>query len=149
MRSGGTLVIGFGNPLREDDGAGYAVAGRLGPPAVAVVQLTPELADRVGRARRVVFVDADRAGPAGRVARRRLEAGDAHGAAFSHHATPAGLLAMAAALYGRTPEAWLVTIGGERFGWGERLSPAVEAAVCAVAEELRVAAEEGACTTRR
>lgn len=144
-----TLVIGFGNPLREDDGAGHAVANRLGPPAVAVVQLTPELADRIARAMRVVFVDADRSGPAGWVTRRRLDPGKAEAAAFSHHATPEGLLAAAKVLHGRLPEAWLVTIGGERFGWGERLSPAVEAAVSAVAEELRGWSGEEPCTTRR
>ena len=58
------LVIGYGNELRGDDGVGpaaaRAVAGwnRPGIVALDVHQLTPELADDVGQAGYVVFVDA-------------------------------------------------------------------------------------------
>jgi hydrogenase maturation protease len=60
----GTLIIGYGNPLRGDDGLGWQVAGELAKcvdaliSAVAVQQLTPELAEPVSDADLVIFVDA-------------------------------------------------------------------------------------------
>ena len=62
------LVVGCGNDLRSDDGAGRVVAHRVqllaeerGLTEVgvrSVVQLVPELALDIGRAQHVVFVDA-------------------------------------------------------------------------------------------
>ena len=59
------LVIGYGNPLRGDDGAGWKAAELLaedprlaGAVVLARHQLTPELADDVSRASLVVLVDA-------------------------------------------------------------------------------------------
>jgi len=144
-----TLIVGIGNPLREDDGAGFAVASRLGPPALAVVQLTPELAEPIGRASRVVFVDAHRGTPPGEVHWEPIGPAAPGVLAFSHRVTPADLLAAATLLGGRTPAAWLVAIGGARFGWGEALSPAVEAAVAGLVERLRAPGEERRCTTLR
>jgi hydrogenase maturation protease len=58
------VVIGYGNTLRGDDGAGPAVAQAIadralpGVRSLAVPQLTPELAEIVAEANLVVFVDA-------------------------------------------------------------------------------------------
>jgi hydrogenase maturation protease len=59
------LIIGYGNPLRGDDGLGVEVACCLKEiirdESVEVLsqhQLMPELADPVSRASLVVFVDA-------------------------------------------------------------------------------------------
>src|SRR6516162_5819563 len=58
------LVIGFGNTLRGDDGVGPHVAGIVaswelpGLRSMVATQLTPELAEPVAAAERVVFVDA-------------------------------------------------------------------------------------------
>jgi hydrogenase maturation protease len=59
----GDLVIGIGNPLRRDDGAGWWLARRAEPwlPAAqlrTVHQLTPELAEDLAAAARVLFIDA-------------------------------------------------------------------------------------------
>ena len=56
-----TLVIGYGNELRQDDGVGPRAAllmARLGLQAMAVHQLTPELVERISQVEQVVFVDA-------------------------------------------------------------------------------------------
>ena len=58
-----TYLIACGNPLRGDDGVAHA-ALRLVPPAsnrrvLAVRQWTPELAEEIAGADRVVFLDAD------------------------------------------------------------------------------------------
>ena len=58
------LVIGYGNTLRSDDGAGQRVAEKIGQwelpgvGALAVHQLTPELAENIAQADAVIFVDA-------------------------------------------------------------------------------------------
>ncbi len=71
------LVIGYGNPLRGDDGVGPAVSGAIavlglpGVRALSVHQLTPELAAEAAGARVAVFVDA--AVDSTEVEMRRLE----------------------------------------------------------------------------
>ena len=58
------LVIGYGNELRGDDGAGPSVGRAVaswhlpGVRTLAVHQLTPELAEDLAQTKRVVFVDA-------------------------------------------------------------------------------------------
>ena len=46
------------------------------------------------------------------------------GGVMTHAADPRGLLALAQAVFGRSPEAWLVTAAGADFGFGDTLSPA-------------------------
>lgn len=135
-----TLVIALGNPLREDDGVGWAVANALEPAGdlrvVVVQQLTPEMAEDVSRADRVVFVDARQGGPAGELRAVGLEPAVAeHG--LSHVLDPATLLHYAEVLYGRAPKAWLVSIAGEHFGLGDSLSAKVERAVPGAAQLVR------------
>lgn len=67
-----TLIIGYGNPLRGDDGLGWHVAQRLAavlPQHRARIevchQLTPELAEPISRADLVIFIDAEDLAPAG------------------------------------------------------------------------------------
>lgn len=121
-----TLVIGYGNPLRGDDGAGAFVARRLGPDAIACHQLTPELAEPVSRAHRVIFVDAHAGVPAGEIILQRVRPRASSGI---HRFDPETLLAWSQQLYGHAPEAIFIGIGGESFDLGESLSPAAQRAV--------------------
>lgn len=130
------LVIGYGNPLRQDDGAGWRAAqmleGRLSDDEARVIachQLTPELAEPIAAADRVIFIDAEEGEEPGRVACAPVtpEAGEA--GPFSHHVSPGALLACAGALYGHTPEAYLVTVVGSAFGVGQEMTPEVRAAL--------------------
>jgi hydrogenase maturation protease len=134
-----TLLIGFGNQLRGDDGVGQRVAEVLqGTPGVEVLglhQLTPELAEPISRAALVVFVDAAAGGRSGEVRCFPLTA--APGRPGSHECTPSGLLAMAASLFGRCPPVHMVIVGGESFEVNEQLSQVVEAAVPAAVEMVR------------
>jgi len=133
------LVIGYGNGLRRDDGAGLQVAERLAvrvPSArvVTVHELVPELAGDIAGASVVVFADAAADAGGGMTASRIGDDGDPP--PLSHVADPRTLLALAAALHGRRPEAWLVTVPAHDLGFGEGLSDAtaraVEDAVAAV-----------------
>lgn len=129
------LIVGWGNTLRGDDAAGVRLARRFeraepGVAALAVHQLTPELAESVAGARRVVFADARVAGAGERLQVVRLTGRD-HGRspALGHWGSPAALLGMAEALYGRRPEAWLLALPGVRFGMEETLSATTRAAL--------------------
>ena len=132
------LVIGYGNPLRSDDGIGWHVAGRLatdprleGATILQRHQLTPELALDVSHADLVVLVDA-RSGPRpGTVATEHVDpaAAQTSGTTWSHHLGPASLVALARELYGRSGDVHVVSIGVGSLELGETLSPAVAAAV--------------------
>lgn len=138
------LIIGYGNDLRTDDALGPALARAAAAwrlphlETVAAHQLTPELAERVSRARAVLFADAaaGSAAAAG-VSLEPLAAGTAAGVR-GHSAQPAELLALCQALFGPPPPAWLLAIPGEEFGFGESLSPGGARGLAAALESTRL-----------
>jgi hydrogenase maturation protease len=136
------LIIGYGNPLRSDDGIGWRVAeelrGRVDASRIEVIecrQLTPEMAEQIRTAGLVVFVDAAAEGAPGEWRHHRLRAEDS-GNALSHGPTPAALLALAADLYGAAPEVHLFTVSGSSFHYGESFSPEVTQALPLVVAEI-------------
>jgi hydrogenase maturation protease len=120
------LVIGYGNSLRRDDAAGRLVADTVaswGLPGVAARsthQLVPELAEELSQTACVVFADAT--AEECEVQLRRLGP-EAAGRFLNHACDPRGLLSLTDELYGVRPSAWLLTIPGHDFGFGERMSP--------------------------
>jgi hydrogenase maturation protease len=144
------MVIGYGNEMRGDDGAGPFVAACIdaanlrGVVARMVRQLTPEMAADLAETRRVIFVDA-RAGSE-EVLVQRLETAD-RDEWCAHRADPAALLGLTQAVFGRVPEAWWVTTPGFCFEVGEGLSPrAQEAARKAVDHVCSLIGAEKSCT---
>jgi hydrogenase maturation protease len=140
------LVIGYGNELRRDDAVGPRAARAvaawrfLGVEGIAAHQLTPELAELIGEAERVVFVDAGRDDV---VLMRPLEPSrTTH--VLGHAGEPRELLALAAALYGRRPAAWLITLPAPELGFGEGLSTAAEHGLAEALRQIRTLA--GAAT---
>ena len=124
-----TLIIGYGNPLRGDDGLGWRVAEELArTPAFSEAkiilrhQLTPDLAEDVSQADRVLFIDAAQDIPPGEVKCQALS-GDTPPIRLAHHYSPDQLLGLARALYGATIPGHLFRIGGENFGLSEHISP--------------------------
>lgn len=128
------LVLGFGNTLRGDDAAGPLLAERVaarawpGVVAQAVPQLTPELAAALAEYDAVVFADARRGGDAVTLV-PLAPAAQLTGAALGHPSDPRWLLALAAAVYGARPVAWLLTLPGREFALGAALSAATRAAL--------------------
>jgi hydrogenase maturation protease len=135
----GVLVVGYGNPLRSDDGVGPAVAARLaadvrmrGVDIRAEHQLTPDLALDASRSSLVVLVDAAEGLAAGVVSVRWLEGaamGMDPGPPLTHHLDPAGLLGLARELWGTAPPLVVVSVGTATTEIGESLSPLVASAV--------------------
>ncbi len=144
-----TLVIGFGNIDRADDGVAFFVVNalrrRLGQEplnedetgleelgvqvdSAFLSQLTPELLETVAGYRQVIFVDA-----------HVYENVDALHCApvspentpstFTHHLTPAAFLALLKALYHSEPSGHLVSIRGYDFDFHRDLSAETEALV--------------------
>jgi hydrogenase maturation protease len=140
------LVIGYGNTLRADDGAGQRVAAAVAEWAVdglasyAVHQLTPELAEPLASAELAIFVDA-RLDSGDNVDVQVLEPSRWEGAA-GHTSDPGSLLALAHTLYGRHPRSWLLTVPAADFSLGEPISSTAERGVQAALVRLAALIEE-------
>lgn len=151
-----TLVIGYGNVHRADDGVAYhvvdAVRQRLGQKSlgedqtgledlgaatdsILLTQLVPELMDTLVHYDQVIFVDAHVRDDVPDLHCEPVSA--AYGpSAFTHHMTPAMLLALLKAIHGREPTGHIVSIRGRDFDFHRRLSAAVEALVEPAAQRI-------------
>jgi hydrogenase maturation protease len=137
------LVIGYGNVLRGDDGAGPAAAEKLrdclpGKTAevLAVHQLLPELVEPLRRSQLAIFIDADWNIPPGHVEKRSLDIRSDGASAIGHHQSPENLLKMAQELYGHAPRALLFHVGASEFGYHQGLSRPVRVAVAQLVREV-------------
>lgn len=137
------LILGYGNPLRSDDGVGWQAAVQLfrenQSPNVEVRpchQLTPELAETISRADAVLFIDCIRKGTPGdfRCEEIHWQAGSI---SFTHDLSPTALLDLASQLFGSCPRAFLLTVSGECFATGESLSPTVSRQIPMLKERIR------------
>jgi hydrogenase maturation protease len=140
------LIIGYGNPLKSDDGVGWRAAEELSQqissPEVKIVrahQLTPELSEEAARAELVIFIDARGEGPPGEVGWQniRVDAGSQKALLHSHDLSPAAILELANDLYGKAPLGYLLTVSGQHFEDGESLSKAVLSAIPTVIAQVR------------
>ncbi len=120
------LILGFGNPTRGDDAAGWEVARRLGLREIPGVeirtsqQLNVELVEEWGTYDRVLFIDADPQGE-----RVRVEKVDpkADASSSTHHLSPEALLQLSRILYSTSPKLFLCRVPARNFGFSEGFSP--------------------------
>lgn len=113
------LVIGFGNPAREDDGLGPAVADLVEKAAIADVQvdidyqLSVEHAADVAEHAIVVFIDASVDAEAPYVFR---PVSSVVTESFSSHSvTPEQVMGLAESLFDKKPEGFILGIRGYSF----------------------------------
>ena len=134
------LVIGYGNTLRRDDGLGPRLADTIeqlklpGVQTISPALLTPELAEPIAQACRVVFVDAS-IEPQATVKLRRLSAAPSS-QIMAHTADPKTLLALARDVFGHAPQAWSLTIPAYDLTLGEHLSPKARPALARAVKKL-------------
>ena len=128
------LILGIGNTLRSDDGVGCRLADELSRELqsedvqiIATHQLMPETSEAVSRAERVLFIDATSCGEPGTLELKQIAPGCS--SRRTHDLRPPELLQLAQDLYGHYPSAWQLTIAGESFNAGDRLSAKVAAAL--------------------
>jgi hydrogenase maturation protease len=139
------LVIGYGNTLRGDDGAGVIAAGRArdlveGVDVVTAHQLQPEHAEAVAGHRCVLFVDASVRRHTLGVTRIAPREQSPHGS--THTLSPEGLLALAREVYRETPErTLLLEIPALSMEFGDGLTPEASACVEEVLVHIRNEAE--------
>jgi hydrogenase maturation protease len=139
---GKTLLVGYGNPDREDDGVAWhilnRIAERLGlpepnqqidalehledsPDLLCVLQLYPEMAETIADYDRVCFVDAHTGAYQEDIRFEEIE-GKFQASPFTHHMTPETCLALAETLYGHAPYGVMVSVRGYQFGFSHTLS---------------------------
>lgn len=142
-----TLIFGYGNADRQDDGVAWHVLREImSTNGIALVedseihhqdtnqdvdyefqmQLTPELADDLNLYDRVCFIDAHTGAVPEDVHFERVNPGFQK-SPFTHHLTPASLLSIAETMHKRVPETILVSVRGYEFGFSQSLSPATQA----------------------
>lgn len=146
------LVLGLGNPLRGDDGVGSRVVEELerrrlpeGVEAVDVGTGGLDLIHLIEGRQRVIVVDAAdvkrEPGQFVRFSLREVELLQADDQFSYHDAGLAEVLALARALGRSLPTVVLFGVQPQAIGWGQGLSPAVEATlpalVDAVIDEIR------------
>ena len=138
------LIIGYGNPDREDDGVAWHILDRLAqrlgcpgpaqavesllhadgvPDLLCLLQLAPDLAETVADYDRICFVDAH-TGAYAEDLRFEEIAGGFQTSLFTHHMMPGTVLALAETLHGRAPQGAVVSVRGYQFGFAHALSPA-------------------------
>jgi hydrogenase maturation protease len=140
------LVLGYGNPGRQDDGLGPAVAAgieNLGWPNLTAFddyQLNIEDAIDVAAHDVVWFVDATRTGPAPFAV---YDVSPASSIEFtSHLLRPEALLAIARDCYDASPRAYLLAVRGYEFEFIEALTPGatenLRAALAMLTDRIRI-----------
>ncbi|MCF7936269.1 MAG: hydrogenase maturation protease [Synergistales bacterium] len=129
------LVIGYGNPFREDDAVGHQLAPEMKEAleeaghSVRLLleqQLLPELTEEFRGKDRVLFVDAHVAEEPVEESYRlvRVEPAREGGEGLNIHSFgPDWLLHLAETVGTEVPEAWLLSVAGSSFNFSEELSP--------------------------
>ena len=124
------LVLGYGNPGRQDDGLGPAVAERieaLGLPDVTVdadYQLNIEDGATLAEHDVVLFVDASKDAPAPYAIEPVAAASEI--AFTSHSVSPDSILAICEEHFGASPKAWTLGIRGYEWEMAEGMTPQAE-----------------------
>jgi hydrogenase maturation protease len=137
------FVIGYGNRNRRDDGVGPCVADLLnlelgdtgGVRILSLHQLGPELAEDLNSASGVIFIDADDGQAPGSCSWNEVIPGsDIY--EHLHDLTAEALLFLTQLVYGSHPAAWMVSVHGGDFGFGEGLSREAEDGAAKAAGEI-------------
>lgn len=135
------LLIGYGNPDREDDGVAWhilrAITMKVGLPApesyedefpesalvdfAIYLQLTPEMAEDISAYEYVCFVDAHTGSIPEPVRLIDVKSEFQH-SPFTHHLTPQSLLSMCETIYKKKPDAALLSVLGHGFLFSRELS---------------------------
>ena len=145
-----TLVIGFGNLFRRDDGVAHVVINELrerldrqplGPfddgfdelghevDTVVMHQLVPELAETVAEYDLLIFVDAHTGRIEESIHAEWVEPVYRPSAFVSHQTHPSTVLALSEELAGRSPDAVILSLRGYDFDFGEGLTEETAALV--------------------
>ncbi len=135
----GLLVIGYGNTVRSDDGAGPAAARAIRDrypevDCISIHGLEPVLAETIGHYDHVVFIDA-----AIGIERMSISSVEPARSAEAHHThmqSPESLLRMSKDLYDTAPSAVIIRIPAFVTDFGETMTRGTETAIGECIEEF-------------
>ncbi len=151
-----TLIIGYGNPHREDDGVAWHILNRLAerlevaqpsqdveelnqrtgsPHLLCTLQLDPDLAEAVAGYDRVCFVDAHTGAYPEDIRFEQLQP-KFQASPFTHHMSPETCLMLAQTLHNRAPQGVVISVKGHHFGFSSSLSPQTTLLAHAAIERL-------------
>jgi hydrogenase maturation protease len=151
-----TLVIGYGNADRQDDGVGWHILRNLaeklghevpddpGAPIeieaenidlIFMLQIIPELAETISHYQRVCFVDAHTSDIPEAISWFELQP-EYEKSPLTHHMSPKTVLSISKIIYGSAPEAILVSVRGFSFQFHRELSPKTAALAQEAAERI-------------
>ncbi|MCX7003978.1 MAG: hydrogenase maturation protease [bacterium] len=135
--SASILIIGYGNPHRQDDRAGHLLAERVRDWAAAQgisvtvrtdYQLDLDMVEDIAHATHVFFFDAHTHEFSTAVEVTAVAAEEPQG--FTTHAfTPGSLLGLARKLYDAQPDARIISVPGFAFDMRDDMSPTTVAAI--------------------
>jgi hydrogenase maturation protease len=141
-----TLILGYGNLDRQDDGVAWHVLEKIAekidralpekiedtfidlgenPDLYFQLQLMPELADLIHDYERICFVDAHTGAIENDLNIQSVNV-EFQNSPFTHHMTPETLLCFVDTMYKQVPEALLVSIRGYEFNFERSLSQATD-----------------------
>jgi hydrogenase maturation protease len=137
-----TLLLGYGNPDRGDDGVAWHILQTLFKEKGVLeadlfccdfipldeqtdvwfnFQLLPEIAEIIKNYKRAIFLDAHTGEIKENI--RLAEVKPVYSnSPFTHHMTPSALLALTESISGSYPESWLLSIRGYQFEFNQELS---------------------------
>lgn len=136
------VVIGYGNPLRGDDGFGGLAAEFIEErhlPGLEVIishQLTPEMTASISTTRYAIFLDAVAGDEPGALSATPVEHCDPTPSGVSHYFEPGSLLALSKEVYGKAPSATLITATARTFRHGADVSRELREAAVRVANAV-------------
>ncbi len=142
-----TLIIGYGNPDREDDGVAWHILRGVAdnffidiadPIEEELIQnnetlhfffslqLLPEITSELVAYTRICFVDAHTGALVNDLNIQKLEA-KFQNSPLTHHMTPQTILSILATAFNKYPASILVSVRGYQFGFENNLSPKTNA----------------------
>jgi hydrogenase maturation protease len=137
-----TLLIGYGNPDRGDDGVAWHFLNRVlkefdckeddlfSDEVIHIkenldiwfnFQLLPEMAETIPAYERVIFIDAHTGNVKEDINLVPLEP-QFQNSPLTHHFTPPSCLALVQEMKGKCPESWLLSVRGYQFAFNRQLS---------------------------
>lgn len=144
-----TLLVGYGNPDRGDDGVAWHLLNLVlkaasckeddlfssdiihAQPGLDIwfnFQLLPEMAETIAGYERVIFIDAHTGDIKDNISLVPVEP-HYQNSPLTHHFTPPSCLALAQSLTGKYPEAWLLSVRGYQFAFNRNLSAQTQSLV--------------------
>lgn len=137
-----TLIIGYGNADRQDDGVGWHILKNLAERVscdvptdpgemievkceivdlIFILQIYPELAESISHYQRVCFVDAHTADIPEEISWIELKP-EYEKSPLTHHMSPKTVLSICETVYDQVPKAILVSVRGFHFEFHRELS---------------------------